>query len=165
MATWREFVELLTPLAKRPYFEIEPKIKPLVDALNRHADIRTIASCQGHYYGKSHYVYFQSTVEIAGLIARKLRDISILDKPILMTDWEIYGMFNQDFVLTFLLHSPDYRQRGTSLVQAMWLFGWKRRKLDAELLTLGCIVNQALLLEVRHCDEPKVAKSNESDTK
>lgn len=44
---------------------IDPKIKPVVDALNAIAGIRTLASCQGHSYGiegKPPYVYFKAPI-------------------------------------------------------------------------------------------------------
>lgn len=52
---------------------IEPRIRPLVEALNVEAVCRTFASCEGHltWYGvKAPYVYFQATLAFASAFNR-----------------------------------------------------------------------------------------------
>lgn len=131
---------------KRTYKEIEDAIKPLVDNLNAVPSIYTIASCQGHWDGCPPYVYFKAPVHVAALIEGRLREDAMSNLPQLTTNWCIHGLFDENFKQTFLLHAPDYHQGAESLVMAVWLFGVRRRYLDAELLTLAHMVEPALLV-------------------
>jgi hypothetical protein len=133
--------------------------------MNSTGSIKTIASCQGHIYLKPPYVYFKSSEKVAKLIELHIRNVSLSGDPIFNTDWVVYGMFNSEYELTFLLHSPEYHRRASSFLQATWLFGCKRKRLDAELLSLARIVGQSVLFEIRNNHKPKITCGSDKDQK
>lgn len=139
---------------KRPYSEIEPKVKFLVDKMNATGLIRTVASCQGHgIFGKPPYVYFKAPVNVAASIEQFLREAAISDDLKFQKAWVIEGRFDENYELTFLLHSPTYHEKSYSLwaLAFFWLF---RKRIDAELLSLAGVVEHAVLLHVRNNDKP-----------
>lgn len=145
-------------IMKRAYSEVEPKVKPLVDKMNATGIIETVASCQGHgFYGKPPYVYFKAPVEIAASIERQLREAAMFDDPGLKTDWIIKGLFDADYKLAFLLYSPEYHEKANSLLWALWFFCLKRKRLDTELLFLTCLVEKAVLPNIRDVHKPHIA--------
>jgi hypothetical protein len=125
--------------------------------------IRTVASCQGHIYGKAPYVYFKAPVKIAASIERQLRKVALLDNAVLRTEWIIYALFDTDYTLTFLLHSPELDRGADSILQSIRLFGFQRKRLDAELFTLADIVEQAVMCEVRNNHEPKQTSTSDDN--
>ena len=130
---------------KRPYEEIEPAIKPLVDYMNAVPTLWTIASCQGHWYGKPPYIYFKAPVRVAASIEKQLREDAMSDHSKLNANWCIKGMFDGSYEQAFLLYAPDYHQGAKSLFQAIWQFGICRKRLNNQLLVLTHLVNQAML--------------------
>lgn len=148
---WRDIV------AKRLYSEIEPKVKPLVDKMNTTGLIRTVASCQGHgIFGKPPYVYFKAPVSIAASIEQLLREAQVSDDARLQKAWVIEGRFDENYELTFLLHSPEYQEKSHSLLALafFWLF---RKRIDAELLFLASVIEHAVLLNIRDKNKPRIA--------
>jgi hypothetical protein len=141
----------------KSYCEIDEKVQKLIDALNN-AGAVTIASCQGHgAYGKPPYVYFKGSTDLAASMERLLREAAIGDDPRLQTMWVVEGVFDGNYELAFLLRSPEYHRRSNDLLGAPWVFWLNRQKLDAELLSLAAIVEQAVLLNIREKPEPKIA--------
>lgn len=142
---------------KRPYSEIEPAIKPLVDSLNSITGVSTIASCEGHFFGGAPYVYFKAPTQIAASVEHRLREALIKDQPVFMTDWSIEGMFNENYELTFLLHSPEYHCRTRSFLYAAWLFVVCRKRLNTDLLALATYLGErSIFPEVGQVEEPNV---------
>jgi hypothetical protein len=139
---------------RQPYDFIEPKIRPLVDAMNATGAIHTIASCQGHgVLGKPPYVYFKSSVDIAASIGRLLREDAMSDDAKLHKAWVINGSFDQNYELVFCLHASEYHEKSFSILAPIlfWVF---RKHLDAELLALVRIVDHAVLLNIGDKDKP-----------
>lgn len=164
---WNRFIRLVKRgrTAKRPYSEIELRVKPLVEKMNATGVIRTVASCQGHgILGKPPYVYFKAPQSIASFIEQLLRERTALGNPNNRLDWTVEGRFDENFELTFLLYSPTHYERSHSLV-AMALFCVFRKRLDAEFLFLSDVIDQAVLLHIRKNDKPKIASSSNSDDK
>jgi len=127
---------------------IDVKIAPLVEKMNSTGVIHTIASCQGHVLGyRPPYVYFLAPVEIAAAIEQRLREASMLDEPWANTMWVVKGAFDCEYRLCFRLYSPEYDEKCTSMMWAMWLFGFKCRRLDEELRALSRIVEDVLVSE------------------
>lgn len=149
----RKFLKLFG--RNRPYSEIEPRVKVLVDCLNGITAVSTVASCQGHTYGKPPYVYFRAPVDVAAAIEQVLREIAAADRPILHAEWAIHGLFDETYQQTFLLHAPEYHRRANSIA-AFWLFGVKRKRLNADLFTLAVCIEQAMLTNIRDVDKPRV---------
>ncbi|AVD70434.1 hypothetical protein CAY53_02195 [Desulfobulbus oralis] len=90
---------------------IEPNIRPLCEALNAVAGVRTIASCQGHVCPCSPpYVMFESPLAFAAALEKALREDSMANLPRLRVFWEVKGMFDGTYTLRFYLHSPDLAQ-------------------------------------------------------
>ena len=146
------------PIRKRPYSEIEPAIKPLVDSLNAISGISTVASCEGHFYGGAPYVYFNASVQIAASIERLLREAAIKNQPALMTEWSLDGMFNENYELAFCLRSPEYNRRTNNPLYAFWLFVVRRRKLDSDLAMLAAYFREETILSnVGEVDKPNVS--------
>ncbi|MDO9054236.1 MAG: hypothetical protein Q7U37_09975 [Gallionella sp.] len=156
MISWLKF------LAKKPYSEIDERIKNLVDTMNATGVITTVASCQGHFGGfvrKPPYVYFKAPVAVAALIEQQLREAAMFDDKRLKAFWLIKGVFDDNYCLTFLLYSPKYEQELTSLVRDAWDCLLNRKNLDADLLNLAAIVEQTLLLNFGDKHEPRISKN------
>lgn len=156
---WGKFLSMVrrSIAAKRPYSEIEPKVKPLVDKMNTTGLIKTVASCQGHgFLGKPPYVYFKASVSIAASIEQLLRDAAVSDDTSLQKVWVVEGRFDENYEITFLLYSPAHHERSHSLLAFafFWLF---RTRIDAELLSLASVVERAVLLNIRDSDKPQIA--------
>lgn len=133
---------LLWSMRKRPYHEIEPAIKPVMESLNNIAGVTTVASCQGHFHGQPPYVYFRSCEQTAASIERFLREAMTKDPPLFRTAWTIHGWFNENYELIFHLHSPEYHQRAQRSLLAIWLFGFKRKTINSDLLKLATYLQQ-----------------------
>jgi tRNA(Phe) wybutosine-synthesizing methylase Tyw3 len=141
---------------KRDYKEIESAIKPLVDSINAVPSLCTIASCQGHWDGRPPYVYFLAPVSIAAQIEKQLREDAMSNHRQLNANWSVRGLFNENYEQVFLLHAPGYHQGAESLVRAVWLFGIGRRRLDAELVRLTYLVEQAICANIWQEDKPEI---------
>lgn len=59
----------------RRYEDIDPKIAPLVSQLNAVTTIKTVASCQGHAFGRPEppYVYFEAKQETVGVFIQAIK--------------------------------------------------------------------------------------------
>jgi hypothetical protein len=147
-------------IRKRPYSEIEPGIKPLVDILNHINGVSTIASCEGHFFGGAPYVYFKAPAQTAAALVRLLRDAQIRNQPALQTGWVIHGLFSEKYELTYYLYSPTLDRCPGGLLQAIWLFIFKRRRLTLDLLTLAAYLREkSVFLDVREINEPEISTS------
>lgn len=137
---------------------IDPAIRQLVDRMNATGSIRTIGSCQGHVLGgRPPYVYFQTSVEVAAAIERRLRNAVTYDDALLHFTWAIEGLFDDDFALRFLLYAPALH-RGSGLLFNPYVLSYvSRSALDGDLLSLGGIVEEAVLLNLGKDAEPKVS--------
>lgn len=117
---------------KRPYSWIEPKIKPLVDAMNATGVMKTIASCEGHYFrDMSPYVYFKAPVALAAALERTLRpERGKPADPRLHHFWTLEGHFNGEYELCFSIRAPK-------LDRSMPL---RRKRIDQDILVLAEII-------------------------
>jgi hypothetical protein len=140
----------------KPYSEIDEKIKPIVEAMNATGVIKTIASCQGHANGMPPYVYFKASVDTASAIEQLLRGAACADDPRFLHMWVVEGRFNENFELVFLLYCPVYHDMQYSL-RALIFFGTFRRRLDAELLLLVGIVEQAVFSNIGDKHKPYIS--------
>lgn len=126
---------------KRPYHELDPHIAPLVGQMNRHGDMTTIASCQGHPFGtKSPYVYFKSSVQAAQQLEASLRE-ACGDRQ-LNYFWSIKGIFDDQCQLTFLLYSPELDQHVHSLLRSTLAFCLQRSQLDHDFELIGHLIER-----------------------
>jgi hypothetical protein len=87
---------------------IEPGIRPLVDALNAIPGVKTIGSCEGHvrwpgWLYKVPYVYFQAPNDVAEHIANFLRQDMATRRPHMRQAWIIQGLFHPERGLCFHL--------------------------------------------------------------
>ena len=87
---------------------IEPGIRPLVDALNAIPGVKTIGSCEGHvrwpgWLYKVPYVYFQAPSDVAEHIANFLRQDMATRRPHMRQAWIIQGLFHPERGLCFHL--------------------------------------------------------------
>ncbi|WP_129831045.1 hypothetical protein [Vibrio parahaemolyticus] len=137
------FVELfIAPKEQksRSYHDLDPKITPLVDALNSLENVTTIASCQGHAAGwlEAPYVYFNASVPMVQKIVTIIRQAHLNDK--FHHAWKITGEFNEQNQLTFTLSSPYYDEN--YLEKRIISLAWHREKVDQDINTLVQIINQ-----------------------
>lgn len=145
------------PVAMHPSF-IEPKIKPIVDLMNRSGVIQTVASCEGHgFRGRAPFVYFSTAVECAQALERYLRTLCWSDADGLSFDWIISGRFNGEFELTFLLHSPELdRLANQSASWGLWGWSfavWRKKDRDLSILTLKL---KPFLLQLGQSKKPAI---------
>lgn len=147
-------------VATRPYSELDPKVKPLVDRMNATGVISTVASCQGHAaYGLPPYIYFKSSVAVAASIERALRDPAACQNFGLKNHWVVEGRFNEGYELTFLMYSPCYYRKSFSDISFLY-FLFFRSRVDAELLSLTRVIEEVAVSEVRDGNEPQIATSS-----
>ncbi|EPY00246.1 hypothetical protein [Magnetospirillum fulvum] len=120
---------------------IEPKIRPLVDALNAIDGVRTIASCQGHVSRISRpYVYFHCPPAVAEAMAARLHDLNMQDDT-LSYWWHLTAAFNTEHRLCFSLEAPDLDHRRSDLsVFVTFVLG--RKKIDRDLSILAASLTQ-----------------------
>lgn len=83
----------------------------------------------------------------------------MFDDKRLKAFWLIKGVFDDNYCLTFLLYSPKYEQESTSLVRDAWDCLLNRKNLDADLLNLAAIVEQAMLLNFGNEHEPRISQN------
>ncbi|WP_146187718.1 hypothetical protein [Limnohabitans sp. T6-5] len=122
---------------------IEAKIKTLVDTMNGTGDIETVASCEGHWWGgRAPYIYFKSSAKVAQSIERNIRSFCWSEKSDSNFDWVISAQFNEQFDLTFQLHSPLLDRLSESTWKSIWTLGLHRNRIDSDLSTLTKLLNQ-----------------------
>lgn len=155
---WVSYSRGIPYIKKVPYSFIEPKIKPLVDAMNATGLIETIASCQGHGspFGSANrpYVYFKTTNEFASLLQKTL-----LESDLCQERWILNGIFNKEYQLCFSLECIEYHEKVTSMF-ASFHFYFFRNKVDAELLSLVQVIDKTMLLYIRDKNENQITKNN-----
>ena len=127
---------------KRDYSEIDPKIQPLVDALNGIAGVQTIASCEGHFSRISRpYVYFHCPPALAERFAVRLHNLYMADT--LHRWWHLTGCFNMEHQLCFCLEAPGLdHDRG--LFKTFVNYVIFRKRIDADLGVLSKVLNNSL---------------------
>ncbi|MGE4278212.1 MAG: hypothetical protein AB7G62_01410 [Magnetospirillum sp.] len=118
---------------KRDHSLIDPKIQPLVDALNGIAGVRTIASCEGHFSRlRRPYVYFHCPPALAESMAARLRDFN----KALSYWWRLSGEFNEVNRLCFLLEAPRL-SAGEGLYNAFTNYIINRQRINRDLSALA----------------------------
>lgn len=118
----------------REYQQLDPKIAPLVAALNQLPTVNTIASCQGHAFGRVEppYVYFNADHKLVTRLITPLRQCYLEGR--LHHSWEITAMFNEQATLCWTLSSPYYDQRFAK--NSAYDLGWHRDRVDQDIQTL-----------------------------
>jgi hypothetical protein len=122
----------------KDYNKIDPRIKELVDAM-KHSGLETIGSCQGHAWPpcRAPYVYFKTPVELAAEIEKQLHAAYFNQQ--INQYWTLQGVFNCEFELCYLLHSPTYDERAKSIVRGGLSFSF-REKLDEDLNYISVMI-------------------------
>ncbi|MBE3866733.1 hypothetical protein HJ169_21840 [Vibrio parahaemolyticus] len=126
----------------RSYNELDPKIAPLVLALNRFDEVVTIASCQGHAAGRQEapYVYFHAPLPFVQRFVTEIRQVHLDDR--FHHAWKISGEFNELNQLIFALSSPYLDNH--YLRKNVLRLAWYRERIDQDIVTLTQIVNQRM---------------------
>ncbi len=123
-------------MARQPYSYIEPKIQPLVEALNRLVGVKTIASCQGHITRIDHpYVYMSCPIEIAEALAARL--IELWRHQGLHHHWHLTGTFNEIGKLCFVLEAPRLDHGTHGFVSMFIRYVLLRKWIDRDLAVLA----------------------------
>lgn len=131
-------LQLLTSLYQteqppRSYTTIDAGISPLVATMNRTGLMRTIASCEGHWYRcLDPYVLFEASIQIGRKWARLLREDSIAQSSQLFYYWEVNPYFDPDYQIRFKLSSP----------QLSSLYIWRAKRLRYDFETLASMIQK-----------------------
>lgn len=142
---------------------IEPRIRPLVEALNVPGMSRTLASCEGHrrWLGvRPPYVYFQAKTPFVSVLNRLVYNDLCRESPALRYPWHVRGMFNERDELCFSLAVPEMERHPVSL--RSWLT-WSRSDLDADFATLRGLVRETLA-EIRKNGVPEIEEGSEAQS-
>lgn len=137
---------------RRPWTEkpVEPRIAPLVSALNAMPGVMTIASCQGHFAlfePRMAYVYFQAPTDFALALFMQV------DRA------DDEGRFNYWWQIKPVSHRR--RGLGWRLGMEQRFFTISRQKQDLSLLQ--SMVEEIACLNVRPSHERKVAACGNDD--
>ncbi|MBA5865050.1 MAG: hypothetical protein GDA65_20420 [Nitrospira sp. CR1.1] len=117
----------------RSYSTIEPGIAPLVATMNRTGLMRTIASCEGHWYrGLDPYVAFEASMQIGSEFDRLLHEDTIAQLSQLFYHWRLEPYFNEDHDIRFRLSSP----------QLSSLYIWRPTRLRHDFETLASMIQK-----------------------
>lgn len=140
---------------RRPYCEVDPKIRSLVDTMNATGVIRTVASCEGHgSFGMPPYVLLKTSVNVASSIERQLRIGASNSNPQTHATWAMEGCFDENFELSFILYAPEYHENSFSIKRIEFLSPFRRR-VDADLLFLEKITRELVLSKFWRDNKPK----------
>ncbi|WP_174874916.1 hypothetical protein [Vogesella oryzae] len=125
----------------RPYHVIDAHIVALVQLMNSHHGICTVASCQGHHLGaRPPYVYFKATTPFVQALEAALRDAR--SKQELNFYWVLKGLLDENCQLTFLLSSSELDERVYSIFWAPYMFWRGRKAIDQDLHTIGRLISE-----------------------
>ena len=132
---------------RHPYDEIDPKIKPLIEAMNATGAIKTVASCQGHFDRRNPYISFKSALSVAAYLERIFREDSASDKRKFFLSWKIEPCFDQNYELSYVirLETCDVNNRletcnMNDLIDRFIILIIRRKALDADLATMEHII-------------------------
>jgi hypothetical protein len=129
---------------------LEPQIAPLVNAMNASGQIKTLASCHGHWDGRKPYVYFTCAVALATAFDEILRVGGENGLYPLNFWWNVIGRFHPERGLVFMLETTaEDRTFIGSLLGSPWTLGLSRRQIDADLKTLILVLEEVLLKSIR----------------
>ncbi|MCQ9090975.1 hypothetical protein [Vibrio alginolyticus] len=122
--------------------DIDPKIKPLVDALNRFESIATLYSCQGHVQQLSDpYILFRSSQTQAASLHQTLLRLWRQGKT--HTRWAVSASFNAHNELRYRLYGVRYSQHFCQFwLWRCWHFGIHRHLIDQDINTLTLVFNE-----------------------
>lgn len=122
--------------------DIDPKIKPLVDALNRLTTVTTCHSCQGHIKTlSSPYVSLRSSQTQAANIHQTLLQLWRQGKT--HTRWALTASFNSRNELRYRLYGVRYnRDLAVTWLWRFWHYGIKRHRVDQDINTLTHAFNK-----------------------
>lgn len=124
----------------RPYHVLDPHIAPLVHKMNSHGDIRTVASCQGHFFGsRPPYVYFKAPIGLVQQIEAALRDAH--SNQALNFFWALKGIFDENCQLTFLLYSPELDTSVFTALLPPLELSYGRSAINQDFQTIGELIS------------------------
>lgn len=147
--------------SKKPYAEVDPKIRPLVDLMNLTGLFQTVASCEGHgSLLKPPYVYFKADVKDAALLEELIREAVWRTGSNFRETWVVEGRFDHEFGLTFILYSPELHRKSSSLLSAASL-RYFRGGIDSDLSLLADLVEKCAVLKSRKNDEPQISNTGD----
>ncbi len=149
-------------MARQPYSYIEPKIRPLVEALNHLVGVKTIASCQGHFTRINHpYVYFSCPVETAEVLEARL--IDLWRHQGLHYHWHLTGTFNEIGKLCFVLESPRLDHGMHGYVRMFVRYVLFRKWIDRDLAVLAEHLTDIELPRLVHPGESRNAGGHDEE--
>lgn len=113
---------------------IEPKIRPVCDALNSIVGVRTLWSCEGHAFRPSRpYVVFEASESFALQVHRLIGDGHAGGR--LTYWWNMTANFGENAQLQWLIEAASIpRWHYLPIV---------RQRIDTELLTFAALINDA----------------------
>ena len=121
------------PWQDRP---VDPRIRPLVEALNRTGLVRSFASCEGHATRQRlPYLSFEAdpglALKLGAHLARLYKDGRLHHA------WELETFFGEDGAIRFSLRVPHLSCGYDNPLAALRDFCWNRRPLDRDFALLA----------------------------
>ena len=124
----------------RSYTEIDPKIDPLVKALNSLESVVTIGSCQGHAsWSNPPYVAFFAQESVAAEIQSLLVDECWRKLPPLAERWTLEAGFNLSGQMVYCLQSKAYHRMASSIFGSVLLVLF-RTNIDKDIQILTQLI-------------------------
>lgn len=127
----------------QPHGYIGLPVRPVVAALGAEPAVNVIAASGGHVDGISPYVYFTAPLYFASALERCLRIDSEIRYSALPRQWVVEGHFDYNYNFIFVLYCPALHKNVSSLSKVISVFGFRRKRLNAELLTLAEFIASA----------------------
>ena len=142
---------------------IEPRILPLVEALNATGLIETIASCEGHFWRVNDpYVLFRASVKTASQLEAMVRRLHATG--CLYHFWRTDGAFDGERCLIFALRAPTLDHLHGEL-RTFWNYVVLRKRIDADIQLLAEEVPRALNQVGQTFVKPIHAEQNNADNR
>jgi hypothetical protein len=140
---------------------IEPQIASLVNAMNASGYITTLASCQGHWDGRTPFVYFATSVEVSKSLEKVLRAGGVNGLYPLNFWWNVTENLHPEHGLVFSLETTAFAPSiFGKLLGTVWTLGLNRTKIATDLQTLILVLEEALLSPVGQNLRKSIKASN-----
>lgn len=123
--------------------EIDPKIEPLVRAMNEcGGDITTNTSCQGHSEKDfPPHVGFSCSSNTAWKFHVLLDDLYFSPQKPLTKPWMVVGIFKRESGLRFHLYSPDYNNASRTRMGSLLWFWFRRNSVDRDIEAITTLIH------------------------
>jgi len=128
------------------------KIVPLVDALVSTNLVNVFSFGQGYFYFNMFlvpkvvppFVCFRTSIDVAKEVHKSMIDAYKSNDKFISTVWRVECYFDSQNELTFIFRSLELNEKSRNVFWSIWRYIVRRKKLDAEFVELGSVINKAL---------------------